>query len=142
EWVGGRDGGGAPLGRGLVGDRAGGGVRRWKLIPAVLESALRSLLELLVAASGEQKPPERRVSQDAHPPAQVWERGSGALACVVRLGELTLEVVLAEPWGRRLFPSVSPAQRRLPAPIPSRPVPESGPARRTRWARSPSRVLR
>lgn len=126
----------ATLERRLFGDQAGRGVRKSKLIPAVLESALRSLLELLVAASGEQKPPERRVSQDAHPPAQVWERGSGALACVVRLGELTLEVVLAEPWGRRLFPSVSPAQRRLPAPIDRRLCLESCRARLTVWAGS------
>jgi hypothetical protein len=126
----------ATLERQLFGEQAGRGVKKSNLIPTVLEAALRSLLELLVAASGEQKPPERPVSSDAHPPAQVWERGSGAIACVARFAELTLEVVLAEAWGRKLFPTVSPARRRLPAPVDRRMCLESCRARLTVWAGS------
>jgi len=103
----------AGLARNLFGERASHGEGKSELLPAVADAALRSLLQLLVAQDGAVDRPAPSVSQ---PSRGVWTRGSGAIVCEFRIGEVVLGVVLAEAWVRKALAPFKQVRQRVPMP--------------------------
>ena len=105
----------ADLATNLFGERAGHSEAKSELLPAITDAALRSLAGLLMREIGGEGGADHAMRSASQPAKDVWARGSGAVACELRIGDVVCGIVFGEAWVNKALAPFKQARRPMPA---------------------------